>query len=680
MIGFGAFLTFVSLSCTAGPQDASPQKLALIVAVAKYPASIEKTLPALEGPRNDAKEARATLTTRFGFDADSIRTLVDEEATHENVVRAFHDHLIARAGIGTEVVFWYSGHGSLTPDASGFEATGFDSTLVLADSRGSGLDGAYDLTDDELSSLLDAAEDKGAHVLLVTDACHSGGMTRGGGVAKVAPKGLHALSKQLVAPFWPQDVELKDDDGKIHERPNLVHIAACTTEQEARERPFPEPDGTLLMRGCLTHGLCWFLNEAQPGDSFRSIADKTALWVEGLPPPDQTPTCSGAVDRELFSGSFAARPRGYRARLGEGREIAIEGGRLHGIRPSSEFTIESDAGAKIGRARTGFLGSGSTTAFWDGDVPSAASGVALRAILVPGSGGRDPLSIRFANARVASFLAERFKDRLIVAPNDAPDAYALTVASGTADDPGVHCEFLTPDGIPLWRGTWKEVADVADFMTSPPFDRFVGEFDAALENEAVYRELTMLPAEPGSLKLTASLSPPDAATLDFVKRHGATHASAAKLEVAKDVAGVARTYRATFDPRSDDLPVAQLFVRNDESDAVYLTVLSVSEDRDRTILHPAENTVDEVLPPSGNRVISISLNGDANHRFHRELRDRILVIATRQPVDFYALSGKTSYRSGGAPGVLERAFRGSATRGGSDDYGVTAIDVVIPAP
>jgi hypothetical protein len=90
-----------------------------------------------------------------------VLVLRDEEATHERVVRAFDEWLIRRAGPDTEVVFWYSGHGSRVPDASSSPASetdGLDSTLVLYDSRAVDPQGAYDLSDDALYSLLAALE------------------------------------------------------------------------------------------------------------------------------------------------------------------------------------------------------------------------------------------------------------------------------------------------------------------------------------------------------------------------------------------------------------------------------------------------------------------------------------------------------------------------------------------
>lgn len=665
-----------SAAATTSP---APEKLALIVAVADYPEVVAATLPDLFGPRNDAEQARELLVSRFGFAPDAIRVLIDGAATHEAVVLAFRDHLIERAGPNTEVVFWYSGHGAQVPDASGFEASGFDSTLVLSDSRSASHDGEFDFSDDELSSLLDALAAKGARSLVVIDACHSGGVSRGGRRGKSASRGSRSLARDLVSPFWPRDVELRDDEGVRHDRPGFVQIAACSTLQEAQEKPFPEPDGTMVVRGCLTHGLCWFMSAATPGDTHRDVADRATLWIETFE-PDQTPQYHGAIDRELLSGRFAPRPRGFVARTTDSREIDIGAGSLHGIRPRTKFVIEGPSGARLGVARTAFLGAGATTALWDEGDPDAARDVVLRAVPIPGTGGAEPLPLRVADATLAARLGERLAGRAVIVDPDRVDAYRLAIEAIAGERSGFAWRLESPDGIALWRADHVPAEDAGEPGAGVEFERVADELGAALDHETVHRELTSLPSEPGTLRVTASLSNPDADDLDQLRRQGVANAVAAGIDSAVGAAGVARTYRAHFDPADSVLPVAILTVENLENEPLHVTVVSVSEDRNREIIYPEEGEVDQVLPPHGNRAFTISLDGDAMRRFPREIRDRFLLIATRRPVDFFGLVAKTTYRSGSTPGVLERVIRGGTMRGaGGDDFGVAAIDVWVPS-
>lgn len=675
-----AFATsFASEDSVAPAKTPAPDKLALIVAVADYPEVVAAKLPDLHGPRNDAEAVREMLVSRFDFAPDAIRVLIDGAATHEAVVLAFHDHLIARAGPNTEVVFWYSGHGAQVPDASGFEASGFDSTLVLSDSRSATHDGEFDFSDDELSSLLDALAAKGARSLVVVDACHSGGATRGGQRGRSASRGSRSLERDLVARFWPRDVELRDDDGAHHDRPGFVQIAACSSLQEAQEKPFPQPDGTMVVRGCLTHGLCWFMNAAAPGDTYRRIADRATLWIESFE-PDQTPQYHGAVDRELLSGRFAARPRGFDARPTDSREIVISAGSLHGIRPRTKFAIEDPTGTRLGVARTGFLGAGATTALWDESIPEAARSVVLRAVPILGTGGAEPIPLRVADADLAARLGERLAGRVSIVDLDRADAYRLEIGEIAGDRSGFAWILESSEGIALWRADDPVTSGAGDLRAVGEFERVADELGAALDHEAVHRELTALASDPGTLRVIGSLSSPDADYLDRLRQHGVPNAVAAGIDELVGAAGVAKTYRARFDPSDSVLPVAVLTIENLESEPLHVSVISVSEDRNRQIIYPEEGEVDQVLPPRDTRTFTISLNGDAMRRFPREIRDRFLLIATRRPVDFFGLVAKTTYRSASQQGVLERVFRDSTTRGtGNDDFGVAAIDVWVPS-
>lgn len=64
----------------------------------------------LQGCVNDAMAIKATLIKRFGFAESGIKTLVDAQATKENVLAALLD-VVAKSKTGDAVVFFFSGHG-----------------------------------------------------------------------------------------------------------------------------------------------------------------------------------------------------------------------------------------------------------------------------------------------------------------------------------------------------------------------------------------------------------------------------------------------------------------------------------------------------------------------------------------------------------------------------------------
>ncbi|MBK9735523.1 MAG: caspase family protein [Saprospiraceae bacterium] len=145
---------------------------ALIVGINDYNPPVAK----LGGAVSDATKIKDYLVGNYTGEVLHIKTLINNEATHANVVSAFRTHL-AKATSEDVVWFHYSGHGSRQPSAKEliqFNSGGKDETLVLYDSRPSG----RDLADKELSVLLSELDQTGAHVVVTLDCCNSGSGTR----------------------------------------------------------------------------------------------------------------------------------------------------------------------------------------------------------------------------------------------------------------------------------------------------------------------------------------------------------------------------------------------------------------------------------------------------------------------------------------------------------------------
>lgn len=122
------------------------------------------------------------MLQRSGF-AD-IRTLVNQQATKSGIVRAFQA-LESDCRTGDVVYVHFSGHGQQLTDLNGDETDGYDEAWIPYDAykeycRADG--GERHLVDDELGVLLSAIRQrigKRGKLLVVVDACHSGGITRG---------------------------------------------------------------------------------------------------------------------------------------------------------------------------------------------------------------------------------------------------------------------------------------------------------------------------------------------------------------------------------------------------------------------------------------------------------------------------------------------------------------------
>ncbi len=137
---------------------------ALCIGINDYPG----TQNDLSGCVNDANDWSAELVTR-GY---SVTNLLNAQASRAAMLKAMSD-MILGARAGETVVFTYSGHGTWVPDSSGDEPDGRDEALCPADITTAG-----PLVDDEIRQMF-ARRAAEVRILLISDSCHSGSVTRG---------------------------------------------------------------------------------------------------------------------------------------------------------------------------------------------------------------------------------------------------------------------------------------------------------------------------------------------------------------------------------------------------------------------------------------------------------------------------------------------------------------------
>jgi len=139
-------------------------KRAICIGINDYPG----TQNDLSGCVNDATDWATTLAAR-GF---AVTKLLNSQATKAAIVGSIGD-LVGSAAKGDTVVITYSGHGTWVPDQSGDEPDGRDEGLCPWD-----IGQGKVLLDDELHSLL-SPRSPGVRVLMISDSCHSGSVSRG---------------------------------------------------------------------------------------------------------------------------------------------------------------------------------------------------------------------------------------------------------------------------------------------------------------------------------------------------------------------------------------------------------------------------------------------------------------------------------------------------------------------
>jgi len=153
-------------------------KYALLIGISDYKNS---GLISLDGPKNDIRLIKKVLLEKFHFNKKHITILKNKTATHTKIEEAFN-RLASIIGEGDFVYIHYCGHGSQTYDKDGDEYPGkVDQTWVPYGSRSTSTTGKdqFDIIDDELYLWLEPIFKKTENLILVSDSCYSGTMTRG---------------------------------------------------------------------------------------------------------------------------------------------------------------------------------------------------------------------------------------------------------------------------------------------------------------------------------------------------------------------------------------------------------------------------------------------------------------------------------------------------------------------
>ncbi len=157
---------------------------ALLIGIGNY--NTEATGWSVIHGNNDVSLLESKLKAK-GF---SVSHLIDDKATKQNIKTALAS-LVASAEKGDMVYLHFSGHGQLFTDLNDDEKDNFDQSFVCFDAcfspkfqiSGKGYRGQNHFIDDELFPYLNELKrkvGKKGNVMVIFDACYSGGADRGG--------------------------------------------------------------------------------------------------------------------------------------------------------------------------------------------------------------------------------------------------------------------------------------------------------------------------------------------------------------------------------------------------------------------------------------------------------------------------------------------------------------------
>jgi hypothetical protein len=217
-------------------------KKALCIGINDYPGSGSD----LSGCVNDANDWAAELSNR-GF---AVTTLLDGQAIMAAMTQAISG-MIAAAQRGDTLVITYSGHGTWVPDSSGDEPDGRDEGLCPHDIGRVG-----PLLDDEIRAMFAQRAD-GVRIILISDSCHSGSVSKGDDSDLDAGA---ARARFLPLEAWMPAAELP-----------LARARPATVVSGLRRT-----GGDLLLAGCLDTEYSWDTSfRGRPNGAFTYYALKT---------------------------------------------------------------------------------------------------------------------------------------------------------------------------------------------------------------------------------------------------------------------------------------------------------------------------------------------------------------------------------------------------------------------
>ena len=165
----------------------SKDAVAIIIGIADY-----KNLPRADYANDDARVFYDYAIRGLGVRAENIKLLVDADAGHEEIYKAFKTWLPARVKATTDVYVYYSGHGITTNDGQ--------SLYLLPQRTDRDLIEETAIAQSKINAAIQAAKPKSVTIFL--DSCYSGaGRTGATLLASARPIAIKSTAQAFPAEF-----------------------------------------------------------------------------------------------------------------------------------------------------------------------------------------------------------------------------------------------------------------------------------------------------------------------------------------------------------------------------------------------------------------------------------------------------------------------------------------------
>ncbi|MFK7970007.1 MAG: caspase family protein [Bacteroidia bacterium] len=330
---------------------------ALLIAIDAYSAPV----PALAGCVNDSKDVQAWLETVVPEGKLNLKTLHDHDATKQNIIDGFLNHL-GKAKSDDTVFIHYSGHGSQErahPAFKRLEPDGLNETVVCVDSR-QVIDGVLhrDLADKEVGALVKKVADTGAHVVMIFDCCHSGSGSRDTKkvTARQSPSDMNKPRTLEDYIFWDEAtygdgfkraIEGSEEGFSILPQGKHILLAGARSRQTAKELAL----GDGRQGGIFTYSLLEVLKRSQGRVTYSDLVARARAIVNNTV-SDQDPQLDvvGGADQDAYfmggDGSAQIADHFMMRFRKDKNDWVIEAGALHGV---STGTGDEAAGFNVYR-------------------------------------------------------------------------------------------------------------------------------------------------------------------------------------------------------------------------------------------------------------------------------------------------------------------------------------------
>ena len=287
----GHYITIVYIMLTVSVEVSAQTRRAIVIGIGQQE---DKAWGKINGDRDVPYVMEMLKNAKFKM--GNVKKLVNQQATKAAIVNAFKT-LALQSKRGDIVYVHYSGHGQQMKDVHNDEKDGLDECWIPYDAYRKPCEkdrGEKHFTDDEVNYYLNAIRDKigdSGKMLVVIDACHSGGATRGDEDEVV--RGVEDIFEAIKSFIWGTSA----DNGKADVNPNAkenkerwITISAGKSDQVNIEMKSPAV-------GKLTYAIYNKVKESMGNDNddfFRRIRMFVNSNTGSRP---QYPVMTGETDR-----------------------------------------------------------------------------------------------------------------------------------------------------------------------------------------------------------------------------------------------------------------------------------------------------------------------------------------------------------------------------------------------